>query len=66
MLDQFIESVKNFLPNLVWIALAALVASVIGSLVDGGFNVDVIINAVATGVAAAFLTSLVVSALDNA
>ena len=66
MFDKLIESVKNFLPNLLWIALAALVVAIIGSVVAGGFDVNAIIKAVVTAVVAAFLTCLVVSALDNA
>ena len=66
MFDKLIESVKNFLPNLLWIALAALVVAIIGSVVAGGFDVNAIVKAVVTAVVAAFLTCLVVSALDNA
>ena len=66
MFDKMIDSVKGFLPNLLWFAVAGLVASVALQL-HGGEGLDVMraVGAGVTAAVAALMTNLVISAMDN-
>lgn len=63
-----IATVIGFLPNLLWLALAIVVARGVGVLLTGGFPglLDHFVHAVVAVVAAGFTTSLWYGAVVNA
>ena len=68
MFDGLIDAVKNFLPKLLGLVVALLIARLIYELVinPSGFNAMGLVETLATTVAASLLTVLTVAALDNA
>jgi uncharacterized membrane protein YeaQ/YmgE (transglycosylase-associated protein family) len=66
MLDKMIDSVKGFLPNLIWFAVAGAVASIVMQLHAGtGFDIMTVIAVAVTAAVGALMTNLVISAMDN-
>lgn len=66
MLDKMIDSVKGFLPNLLWFAVAGAVASIAMQLHGGmGFDIMRVIAVGVTAAVGALMTCLVISAMDN-
>lgn len=66
MLDGLIGTVRGFLPNLLWLALAIIVARSINWLLLGVINpVDHFMHAVVAVVVAGFTTSLWYGAIVN-
>ena len=67
LLDGLLGTVRAFLPNLLWLALAVVVARGVAWLLTGVVNpVDHFTHAVVTAVVAGFTTSLWYGAIANA
>lgn len=67
LLDGLLGTVRAFLPNLLWLALAVVVARGVAWALTGIVNpVDHFTHAVVTAVAAGFTTSLWYGAIANA
>ena len=66
MFDKMIDSIKGFLPNLMWFAVAGAVASAAMQLHAGmGFDIMTVIAVAVTAAVGALMTNLVISAMDN-
>ena len=66
MFDKMIDSIKGFLPNLMWFAVAGAVASIAVQLHGGmGFDIMTVIAVAVTAAVGALMTNLVISAMDN-
>ncbi len=67
MFDKFINSIKDFVPNLLWFAVAGLTIGVVAPFLfgDGGFDIMAIIQDGVLAVVAGFMTALWISAMDN-
>jgi hypothetical protein len=67
LLDGLVGTVRAFLPNLLWLALAVIVARAVAWALTGVVNpVDHFTHAVVTAVTAGFTTSLWYGAIANA
>ena len=67
MLDTMMNSVKNYIPNLMWFAVAAFVAQSVFQLAlgDGGYDLMMAVRSAVRAAAAAFMVSLIIGAMDN-
>lgn len=68
MFDAFIDAIKGFIPKLIGLIVAMLIARLIYELVinESGFQVMGLVHTLAITVAASLLTLLTVAALDSA
>ena len=66
MFDVFFDRVKGFFPNLIWFFIAGCSTSLVWQAIDGmGVDPSAVLTTGLTAVLAAFMASLVISAVEN-
>ncbi len=66
MFDKLINTVTDFLPNLLWLFVAIITGATIYQVLHGEFpNVDGYTHAIVVAVLAGFTTSLWAGAIEN-